>query len=1061
MALSALTNAGLAIGPVGDVALGRAAWPAPAAVLALSSYLMLRRRLPTRADDIAADAALILVALGFVIWVWAPADGTPASVRAAALGTVLLDMLALWLLARLVSFTVHHPAAYRYLLGGLFCLFVVDAVIAGGALSGNGIPVDRLIGLRLWGYCLFAAATLHPSLPERFEPVPPRTGRPSRGQLVAAGAVAVVGPVALALRTFSGAEVSSAELVASAALPLLVTLNLIRQVCARAGAEYRAQHDGLSGLPNRTLFIDRLEMAILHARRSGDRIGVLFLDLDRFKNVNDSLGHDAGNVLLQGVAGRLRRTVREEDTVARFGGDEFTVLLPGLSHGSECAEVAAKLLDAFDEPFSVGGRQLVVTTSIGVAVYPDDGLDVEALLKHADTAMYRAKGSGRATFQCYTADMSARAKVRHSLESNLHAAVERGELVLHYQPKVGLDDLGIVGVEALARWRHPRLGFVPPDAFIPVAEESGLIMTLGEWAVEEACRQGESWRMDGLATPVAVNLSARQLTQQDTKALVNRILVDTGYVGELLELELTESIFLRNTTTVGSSLRDLYALGVRCSIDDFGTGFSGLKYLAQMPIDALKIDRSYVAGIGNGGKDDAIVEAVIALAHSLDMRVIAEGVETLAQALFLRERGCEEVQGFLISPPLSAPEMTDLLRCETVPGGAVRTLAARSLQPSAAVDPTALGELDPDLVRQLLLTCTDGDEAPIDLDLVATVLLALQLGEPRSAKRTWSKSAPARLAVGTFAGLIPLSGGLAAAGTLPEPAQVLAGTVLRELGVSVPAPATAAAAELSASTASPATESPGDGSGRPSRTVSSPDVAYQEYLDAALTALPGARDRGPASAVAQAGGAPATIDAAPEPSPVTVAPEPEPEDQASPTPSATPPRRTPAPAPTVVAPPVTAAPAPTVVATPPAPPDVEPGPPAEQGPPANAGPKKEPGPPADQGPPPNAGPKKEPGPPADQGRSPNAGPKKEPGPPAHAGLTSSGSRKGEARPPASTGQRPSAGPKRAPGPPDQGVSATSGAQPGPRADPGLPPGAGPKKEPGPPDHAGPTTSGTG
>ena len=790
LALSVMTSIGGVDGPLGQQWLAQPGVPVAGLLTVAGAYRMLHHRLPGRAGDITSEVTLTVAALGFLAWVLlTTVDGLPdGAARAQAIAAPLVDIVALWLLTRLVSLTERYPASYRYVMGSLVCALIVHAATAATALTGQPMPIERLQALELWSFCLLAAAALHPSVRERFEPVPPRNAPPGAGQLAVVAAVAVAGPLTLAVRVATGADVAPAALLVSAVLPLLVVAHLARQVFNRASAEYRAQHDALTGLPNRTLFHDRVNMAIAHARRSGGHFGVLFLDLDRFKNVNDSLGHDVGNLLLQGVGDRLRRTLREEDTVARMGGDEFTVLLPEITSASDCDLIAEKLLEAFEQPFAVQGRQLVASVSIGVAVYPADGSDAEALLKHSDTAMYRAKSDGRATFQRYSSQMSARARLRHSLESNLHAAVERGELVLHYQPKVSLRDLSIVGVEALARWRHPRLGYVPPEAFIAVAEESGLILTLGEWALEEACRQGQAWRDAGVPEmAVAVNLSARQFTQQDVPALVASVLEHTGFDGRLLELELTESIFLRDIRSISANLHRLRGMEVRCSIDDFGTGFSGLQYLADMPISALKIDRSYVSGIGKRTTDTAIVEAVVALAHSLGMAVVAEGVETLEQAQFLVSQGCEQIQGYLVSRALPAEQMGELLRLETTPAGAIRALAADVLGSVGDGEVPPLSTLDPGIVQPLLVAaCAAGAGDDVDLDVVAVVLRALQVGEPRVREDSWSKSVPMRVALGTFSGLLPLSGGMAAAGSLPGAGQGIASSMLANIGIVVP-----------------------------------------------------------------------------------------------------------------------------------------------------------------------------------------------------------------------------------------------------------------------------------
>jgi diguanylate cyclase (GGDEF)-like protein len=776
-------------GPL-DHVIDRSVWTLLGVTLLVAAVLwLLHQREPGCAGDAAWQAVLAAAALGFVAWaLLTTGDALPGTgARIIAMTTALMDLVALWLLARLVSLTGRYPAAYRYVIAGVLCLFTVHAASAAGSLTGQPMPVARLNAIELWAYALLAAGALHLSMRTRFESVPIRSRPPGTAQLAAAAAVAVLGPLVLGVSAGTGRHVAPATVAGAALLPLLVVVRLVRQVRERSSAEYRAQHDALTGLPNRTLLDDRLSEAIAHAGRSGESLAVMFLDLDRFKNINDSLGHHVGNQLLQAVAQRIRVTLREEDTVARFGGDEFVVLLAHTRSVVDRDRVARKLLAIFDGPFPVDGRELVTSTSIGVAVFPDDGEDGETLIKHADTAMYRAKAAGRGTVQHYTRDMSARARVRQSIESNLHAAIDRGELTMHYQPKLSLDDMRVTGVEALARWWQPKLGFISPAAFIPVAEESGLILSLGEWALHEAFRQGRAWQEEGLpAVPVAVNMSARQFLQQDAGTLVWSALSSTGFDPRLAELELTETIFFRDFARIRESLDQLKQMGVRCSIDDFGTGFSGMQYLAKMRMDALKIDRSFVSAIGTDSADTAIVQAIIALAHSLDMAVVAEGVETFEQATYLRQLGCDEMQGFFISPPMAAEEMTGFLRHELLATAPIRRLEPRTSGIASDTPATTAGFDAFELQMLLLAACTDTDDRPIDLDLVGRVLSALQAAEPRVGGAPWSHSIPMRVAVGTLAGLVPLSGGMAAAGTLPPSLQEVAAQLLERGGIEIP-----------------------------------------------------------------------------------------------------------------------------------------------------------------------------------------------------------------------------------------------------------------------------------
>ena len=411
--------------------------------------------------------------------------------------------------------------------------------------------------------------------------------------------------------------------------------------------EYQAYHDALTGLPNRLLFRDRLTIALAHAKRQQLSLVVMFLDLDRFKIVNDTLGHSLGDELLRVIAGRLRSVLREGDTIARMGGDEFTVLLSDLKQDSDAPRIAQKLLDTVAQPLRVEGHELYLTTSIGIAVYPNDGDTAELLLKNADSAMYRAKDLGRNSYQLCTPAMNTRAAERLSVENALRRAIEREELVLHFQPLVRLDTRERTGMEALLRWNRPGFGIVAPATFIGIAEETRMIVPIGEWVLREACRHAQS-RGTGR---VAVNLSPRQFQQSDLRDVVARALHESGLDPRRLELEITESTAMLNTERSIATLNALRDLGVSIALDDFGTGHSSLSYLRRFPIDRVKIDREFIAEIDKSRSNRAIVSAIVAMAHGLDLAVTAEGVETEAQVEFLREQKCEEVQGFLFGRP--------------------------------------------------------------------------------------------------------------------------------------------------------------------------------------------------------------------------------------------------------------------------------------------------------------------------------------------------------------------------------------------------------------------------
>ncbi len=423
-----------------------------------------------------------------------------------------------------------------------------------------------------------------------------------------------------------------------------------------------AQHDFLTGLPNRVLLTERLSQAIGLANRHRKQVGLLFLDLDYFKHINDSLGHAIGDQLLQSVSDRLAACIRATDTVCRQGGDEFVILLAELEQPQDAAHVAETLLATFAAPHQIGGHELHVTLSIGISIYPDDGVSVDAIMRNADTAMFHAKASGRNKYQFFKADMNIRAVRRLAVEINLRRALKQSEFLLHYQPKIDLASGAMVGAEALIRWRDPALGLVYPGRFVPIAEECGLIVPIGRWVLREACRQVRAWLDAGLsAVPVAVNISSVEFRHKDFLEGVALILKEAGLAPRYLELELTESILMQDAGASASVLEALKAMGVRLAIDDFGTGYSSLSYLKRFPIDTLKIDQSFVRDIATASDNGAIVSAVIGMGKSLKQRVVAEGVETDTQLAFLRARQCDEGQGYLFSHPLPAEDFARLM----------------------------------------------------------------------------------------------------------------------------------------------------------------------------------------------------------------------------------------------------------------------------------------------------------------------------------------------------------------------------------------------------------------
>ncbi|MGB8731945.1 MAG: EAL domain-containing protein, partial [Candidatus Sulfotelmatobacter sp.] len=444
----------------------------------------------------------------------------------------------------------------------------------------------------------------------------------------------------------------------------------VEDITARKVAEDRVQflayYDALTGLPNRTLLQDRLATALAGARRRKDKVALLFLDLDRFKLINDSLGHSFGDLLLQEVAQRLKKWAREQDTVARLGGDEFLIVLNGVKNIADAAVAADRMTKSMTSGFVVQGRPLNITCSLGISVFPEHGTNSETLIKNADAAMYFAKENGRNNFRFFTKDLSAQAVERLTLENSLRPALEKNEFFLMYQPQVDIGTGRIIGLEALLRWQHPNLCLVPPDTFIQIAENIGLIVPIGEWVLRTACSQARKWQEEGLpAVMVAVNISAIQFRQKGFCKLIRKVLDETGLPAKYLELELTESLLLDNADLMLSVVEELKAMGVTLAIDDFGTGYSSLSYLKHFPVSKLKIDRSFVRDVAVNPDDAAITTAIISMAKSLNLKVIAEGVEDEAQMSFLRAQRCDEIQGYYFSKPLAVDKVAEKLRGNT------------------------------------------------------------------------------------------------------------------------------------------------------------------------------------------------------------------------------------------------------------------------------------------------------------------------------------------------------------------------------------------------------------
>jgi diguanylate cyclase (GGDEF)-like protein/PAS domain S-box-containing protein len=428
--------------------------------------------------------------------------------------------------------------------------------------------------------------------------------------------------------------------------------NLMRELA------HQAHHDALTGLPNRLNFNESLNQALARAKRKRGMLSVMFLDLDRFKLINDTMGHNLGDLLLKDIAERIRQTLREGDTIARQGGDEFLVLLPEIRDEQEVVSVTERILGVFSQPLMLDGNEVYMSTSIGISLYPTDGSNLETLVKQADTAMYYAKEQGRNNYQFFTSGLNIKANDRLSTENSLRKALARGEFILHYQPQVDIESGSIVGLEALIRWNSAEQGIVPPFSFIPIAEDTGLIVPIGEWVLRTACAQNKAWQEQGYPhLRMAVNVSARQFREPRFIKLVAEILQETGLDPQWLELEITESIAMENGDASVEMLSLFKDLGVRISIDDFGTGFSSLNYLRRMPIDTLKIDQSFIQDISTGENGEEVVTAIIQLAKNLRLKVIAEGVETNSQRSFLKNKRCDEMQGFLFSKAVTPEEV--------------------------------------------------------------------------------------------------------------------------------------------------------------------------------------------------------------------------------------------------------------------------------------------------------------------------------------------------------------------------------------------------------------------
>jgi diguanylate cyclase (GGDEF)-like protein len=672
------TNAGIAwTGSSWYPLLAAAAYP----FLGRATLRVLDRYRRIREADVAVEGALVGAAAGIVLQVvlsnWRPQDtvsvwGDAAGAFPAAL--IGLDVAVLVVgLRGLMSRAARRGPLGPLIMGVVFVLssHVVQAItMARGTAPGGAAEVLAAIGVA----CL-AGAVVHPRAAAEPQQLAEEAPLFSAGHASIVVVALLAGPAVLAVQALRNVTASATVATGAVLSGVVLACYLVGLLQERAATEHQATHDPMTGLPNRVLFTDRLERAIAHARRNDTPVGVLFIDLDRFKDVNDTFGHAAGDHLLRTVAARLQPCRREEDTLARLSGDEFAVLLPHLAAPSDVMVVVQRVLDALGEPVTIAGERTLIAASIGVAVYPDDGDSADEILSSADAAMYLAKESPGNSYEIFSSTLATKAHERIRLESALYTGIQRNELELHYQPIVDATSGRTVGAEALVRWMHPEKGLVLPGQFIPVAEQSDLIVLLGERVILEACEQSRRWGDLGLRdVSVAVNASSRHFSR-GLVSTVTAALRATGADPGNLVIELTESTAVDNLDAVVAALDELRQLGVRSAIDDFGTGYCGLRYLSTLPVDCLKIDQSFIQGMTPSAA--AIVAATIAMGHSLGLSLVAEGVETDEQHRFLRAKGCDRIQGYLIGRPVPADEFTDRLRAE-------RASAGNELTPEAA-----------------------------------------------------------------------------------------------------------------------------------------------------------------------------------------------------------------------------------------------------------------------------------------------------------------------------------------------------------------------------------------
>jgi diguanylate cyclase (GGDEF)-like protein len=668
------------------------AWSSPARILDLASTVavltglcrLAARRVPGRAVELFADGLLPAVVIGTVAW---------PLIAHTSLVIVTVVSAALSLAAALVA----GRLADRYAAAG-----GGETLLAAGAgmlLLGRGLGAAAVVtdlagpgtvptAFVLGGLAAIAVACAMPALRDVRGAQRTESTSVALSHLGTILVAVVTVPPIVTIEVFQRTDGVVGSALAAAGPSLAVVGYLVWQVRARSRHQFDALHDPLTGLATRTLFDDRLNTALLTAQRRGGRLAVVALDLNRFKQINDTHGHGGGDKVLQEVADRIRNSVRAVDSVARFGGDEFMVLLPQLATPDEWQPVVQRILDAVMQPIDLGGVEVIPGSSAGVAVFPEDGTTATTLMGNADTALYRSKVLGGRRSVRYDQQFGAEIRYRTQLENGLHRALEREELSVHYQPVVDVASGRIVAAEALLRWDHPHFGAVAPESFVSLAEHIGVIGEIGEWVLDQACRQTIAWHEAGHPDlRIAVNLSVRQFERSSIDTVVARILRRWGLDPHFLELELTESQAVDNPEETIASLNALRDMGVRCAIDDFGTGYSGLSSLLRLPVDTLKIDRTFVTHLAESHQDQSVVKAIIALAHSMEKTVVAEGVETAEQLRVLQDYDCDHVQGFLFSRPLPTEELTELLSGQ--PSGPAPTTLRSATEEPRVLAPTA------------------------------------------------------------------------------------------------------------------------------------------------------------------------------------------------------------------------------------------------------------------------------------------------------------------------------------------------------------------------------------